>query len=76
MYIGVKNVRPLSDFKLAITFEDGAEKLFDAKPYLEKGIFRELKDEKLFNSVHVSFDTIEWDNGADLDPELLFAESR
>ncbi|OHB69033.1 MAG: hypothetical protein A2W23_02395 [Planctomycetes bacterium RBG_16_43_13] len=76
MYIGVKNVRPLSDFKLAITFEDGAEKLFDAKPYLEKGIFRELKDEKLFNSVHVSFDTIEWDNGADLDPELLFTESR
>lgn len=76
MYIGVKNVRPLSDFKLAITFENGEEKLFDAKPYLEKGIFRELKDEKLFNSVHVSFDTIEWDNGADLDPELLFAESR
>lgn len=76
MYIGVKNVRPLSDFKLAITFENGAEKLFDAKPYLEKGIFRELKDEKFFNSVHVSFDTIEWDNGADLDPELLFAESK
>ncbi len=76
MYIGVKNVRPLSDFKLAITFENGSEKLFDAKPYLETGIFRELKDEKLFNTVHVSFDTIEWDNGADLDPELLFAESR
>lgn len=75
MYVSVKNVRPLSDFKLAITFENGAEKLFDAKPYLENGIFRELKDEKLFNSVHVSFDTIEWDNGADLDPELLFAES-
>lgn len=76
MYIGVKNVRPLSDFKLAITFENGSEKLFDAKPYLERGIFRELKDEKLFNTVHVSFDTIEWDNVADLDPELLFAESR
>lgn len=76
MYIGVKNVRPLSDFKLVITFENGAEKLFDAKPYLESGIFRELKDEKLFNTVHVSFDAIEWDNGADLDPELLFAESR
>jgi hypothetical protein len=76
MYIGVKNVRPLSDYKLAITFENGAEKLFDAKPYLEKGIFRELKDERLFNTVHVSFDTVEWDNGADLDPELLFAESR
>ena len=76
MYVGVKNVRPLSDFKLAITFENGAEKLFDAKPYLENGIFRELKNEKLFNTVHVSFDTIEWDNGADLDPELLFTESR
>lgn len=40
------------------------------KPYLETGIFRELKDPSLFNTVRLSFDTIEWGNEADLDPKF------
>lgn len=35
-------------------------RLFDMKPYLELGIFKSLKDKSLFNTVKVSFDTIEW----------------
>jgi hypothetical protein len=46
------------------------------KPYLETGIFKELKDESVFNSVRVIFDTIEWNNEADLDPEILYKNSR
>lgn len=42
---------------------------------LSIGIFKELKDPQLFNSVKLSFDTIEWDNEADLDPELLYKNS-
>ncbi len=76
MYLGVKDVKPLPDYKLFIRFENGEEKQFDVKPYLGRGIFRELADEKLFNTAHVSFDTVEWDNGADLDPELLHEESK
>jgi hypothetical protein len=30
----------------------------------------------MFNTVHVSFDTVEWNNEADLDPELLYKESQ
>lgn len=75
MYIGVKDVKPLPDYKLYLFFENGETKEFDVKPYLGIGIFSELKDEKLFNTVHVSFDAVEWNNGADLDPELLFMES-
>lgn len=45
------------------------------KPYLDLGIFQELKDLKLFNTVKTSFDTIEWANEADLDPELLYQKS-
>ena len=30
----------------------------------------------MFNTVHVSFDTIEWNNEADLDPEILYKESQ
>ena len=50
-------------------------RLFDVKPYLAKGVFSELKDEPLFRSVHVCFDTVEWANGADVCPEVLYAAS-
>ena len=75
MYIGVKEVKALPDYKLFLKFESGEEKTFDMKSYLDHGIFTELKDEQKFKSVHVSFDSVEWENGADLDPELLYNES-
>ncbi|AKC62825.1 Protein of uncharacterised function (DUF2442) [Clostridium sporogenes] len=49
--------------------------MFDMKPYLNKGIFKELKDTSMFKSVKVSFDTIEWENEADIDPETLYEDS-
>jgi hypothetical protein len=44
-------------------------------PWLDKGAFRELADDKLFATVRVSFDTIEWTNGSDLCPETLYEDS-
>ena len=75
MYLSVKEVKPSSDYFLLLTFENGEKRLFDMKPYLHTGIFTELKDISLFNTVKISFDTIEWDNEADLDPEFLYKES-
>jgi hypothetical protein len=75
MYPSVKEVKPGNDYTLLLTFDNGDKRRFDMKPYLEKGIFRELKDISKFNSVHVSFDTIEWDNEADFDPEVLYTGS-
>ncbi|WP_366922113.1 DUF2442 domain-containing protein [Metallumcola ferriviriculae] len=75
MYLAVINVKPLSDYQLLLTFENGEKKKFDMKPYLDKGIFKELKDEKKFESVRVSFDSIEWCNQADIDPEVLYEKS-
>jgi hypothetical protein len=45
------------------------------KPYLDLGLFQELRDLSLFKTVRTSFDTIEWENEADLDPELLYHKS-
>ncbi|WP_461207858.1 DUF2442 domain-containing protein [Clostridium sp. DL1XJH146] len=75
MYLAVVEVKPLQDYKLLLTFENGEKRTFDMKPYLEKGIFRELKDEKIFRTVRVSFDSIEWSNEADIDPEVLYEEA-
>jgi hypothetical protein len=75
MYLGVKKVKPVEDYKLYLIFENGEERLFDMKPYLDLNIFIELKNLSMFNSVRVSFDTIEWENHADIDPEILYNKS-
>jgi hypothetical protein len=76
MYLAVIDVEPLKDYKLLLTFENGEKRIFDVSPYLDKGIFQELKNEEKFRTVHVSFDSIEWCNQADLDPEFLFEKSK
>ena len=75
MYLSVKDVKALDEYKLLLTFDNGEERIFDMKPYLDKGIFTELKDKTMFNSVRVSYDTIEWENQADMDPERLYEDS-
>jgi hypothetical protein len=75
VYIGAKAVQPLAAFQLLITFENGEQRVLSLEPYLDKGVFRELRDSKLFDTVRISFDTVEWANGADLCPETLYADS-
>ena len=71
----LQEVKPIDNYKLILTFENNEVKIFDMIPYLDKGIFQELKDENLFKAVKVSFDSIEWPNEADIDPETLYEDS-
>jgi hypothetical protein len=75
MYFAVKDVKPQDNYLLNLTFENGEKRQFDMKPYLDFGIFQELKDLRLFKTVKTSFDSIEWDNEADFDPEILYQKS-
>ena len=72
----VKNVKPAQDFTLLITFNNGEEKSFDVKPYLEIGSFKVLKNVSLFNSVKPFLGSIQWDNGLDLCPDTLYLEGK
>ena len=74
MCLAVKEVYPQDNYLLLLIFENGEKKQFDMKPYLEIGIFKELKNVNLFNTVHLCFDTVEWDNEADFDPEILYTK--
>ncbi len=76
MYLSVIDVKALDSYQLLLKFENEEEKIFDVNPYLEIGKFQELKNEKLFKTVRISFDSIEWDNQLDLDPELLYQKSK
>lgn len=69
--IKVISVRPLNDYKLFIKLSNGKEGIFDVSPYLGKGIFQELKDEKYFCNVKVAFGGILWPNEQDFSAETI-----
>jgi hypothetical protein len=76
MYLAVTDVKPQDNYLLLLTFENGEKRQFDMKPYLDMGIFQELKDLRIFKTVKTSFDSIVWANDADFDPEILYQKSQ
>lgn len=72
----VIDVKPENDFVLLVTFTNGEKKRFDVKPYLGIGIFKELRDRSMFNSVKPFLGSIQWSNGVDLCPDTLYTESQ
>jgi hypothetical protein len=71
----VTKVRPEKDYFLTLEFSNGDVRKFDVKPYLSKGIFRELKDLSKFNTVHTDGLSIEWANEASLCPDTVYFNS-
>jgi len=71
----VINVKPAFDFQLELTFSDGEMRVFDMKPYLNTGLFVQLKNEAVFSSVICTMGTIQWENGLDLCPDTLYEDS-
>lgn len=63
-----------SDFSLDLEFNDGSVKRFDAKPYLDYEVFRELKDLNYFKRVRIAFGTVQWPHEQDISPETLYLE--
>ena len=71
----IKKVKANDDFTLLLEFTNNEIKLFNAKPYLQKGIFRELQDINLFKTVKVFDGTIQWIHEQDLCPDTLYLNS-
>jgi hypothetical protein len=73
----VVEVQPTKDYRLRLRFEDGAEGEVDVAVLIQfEGIFASLKDRNEFLKVFVDpeLGTICWPNGADLDPDVLYAK--
>ena len=70
----VVKVKANDDYSLDLKFDDGTLKRFDAKPYLERGIFKDLKDLSYFKKVRVAFGTVQWPNEQDISPETLYMD--
>ena len=54
----VTNVIPRDDFFLELWFNTGDHRLFDARPYLNRGVFIKLQDLTLFKQAFVALDTV------------------
>ena len=72
--IKVVAVQANEDFSLDLKFTDGSVKRFDVSPYLDCGVFTELKDMSYFKQVRIAFGTAQWPHEQDISPETLYLE--
>lgn len=70
--IRVVDVNYVKDYTLSITFSDGVKKVVDLLPYLNGGVFEQLKDLSQFRQYGLNHWTIEWACGVDLASEFLY----
>ena len=71
----VVRVMPRDDYSLELWFNTGDHRLFDVRPFLQRGVFVKLQDIDLFKQAFVSLDTVCWPGNIDIAPETLFDRS-
>lgn len=72
----VKSAKPQKDYCLLLTFVNGEKRHFDLKPYLEKPIFKQLKNMAIFKTARVVSGSVEWQGEIDLSYDTLYLESK
>ncbi len=71
--VRIKSAVPLEERKARIIFEDQTQKEIDLSPYLHGPVFEAIrKDGDVFRAMKVRDGTIVWENGADIDPDVLY----
>lgn len=79
----VLQVKPTRSFKVYVYFSDGKIKLFDMKPYLNKGVFKKISNiDDFLSKCTVINHTLAWDIAGgyneyeclDIAPDTVYAE--
>ena len=68
-------VKPLQNFELALSYEDGSQRRFDMKPLLALKPWNKLATAPLFSQVKVAYGTVVWPGEIDIAPETLLLDS-
>lgn len=76
MYWDAKKVTPLPDYLLQVELLNGLHGTFDMKPFLDKGIFKQLHDPAYFAQASIEWGAITWPNGQDIAPETIYEAIR
>lgn len=73
--VRIQSVKTLEDFVVELEFTDGTSRQIDLEPYLHGEVFEPLRNDlEKFRAVKVDkrMGTIVWENGADIDPDVLY----
>ena len=76
MLVDMAEARVIGDHRLLLRFVDGVEGEVDLDRIIRwEGVFAALREPAAFAEVRVdpSLGTVVWPNGADLDPDVLYA---
>ena len=68
----VKEVTPEDDYRLRITFTNGETGIYDCRPLLDFGVFRELRDVGYFRLVRAANGTVAWPHEQDICPDTVY----
>ena len=71
MFIEVSRAEYRGGYSILLLFNDGTEKTINFEPLLVGEVYEPLKDVGYFKHFSVTYNTIEWPNGADFAPEYL-----
>lgn len=71
----VIKVEPREDHHLLLEFADGSRRSFDARPLLDKPLYRPLRSIPVFMGAHVDGPTVAWTDMIDIAPETLYSNS-
>jgi hypothetical protein len=74
--VKVNDVEARDDYVLLVKLSNGKKGFFDVKPYLDKGIFTELKDKSLFEAVRPAFGGIVWPHQQDFSADTIEYEMK
>lgn len=71
MFMHVTQAKYIEEYKVWLSFNDGAEGEIDLTSELHGEVFEPLKDKTFFKSFTLDGHTLSWSNGADFAPEFL-----
>ena len=71
----VNAVIPTDHHKLEITFANGETAIYDCSPFLDFGVFQELREIGYFKQARVEGGTVVWPHGQDICPDTLYEDS-
>ena len=71
----VTRLTPHGNHRLLLEFSNGEMRLFDLTPWLDKGVFRALRDSPEFAQAQVVDGSIEWPGEIDLSFDTLYLRS-
>ncbi|MHB1590882.1 MAG: DUF2442 domain-containing protein [Sulfuricella sp.] len=62
---------PLDNYRIEVLTSSGVSGIFDVKPYLNGGIFKELLDKAYFSTVRPAHHGIMWPNEQDFSSDTI-----